>query len=228
MMRMGSPGARRGARITSGGAGGGRLRRRGEGRSDRLDEPANPAGDALRCGRRFGGHRDRRVGLRSRLAAGAGAAGGGAATTGAAAGRRRGCRGRHDARHRRRGRRAPLGRAHEADPHPGRRRIGGLDDLGHARELLLVVDLQGDRGADRHRLAEHDERAGVVAIAHLGRSPDHHAPISNLCGAIHGRILHPARAVRASDLQGVVNFRERASRRRKLLAHRDGRRGPRS
>ena len=58
-------------------------------------------------------------------------------------------------------------RLDEADPHARCRRIRRLDDLGHARVLVLVVDLQDQRGPDRQRLAEDDEGARIGAIAHL-------------------------------------------------------------
>ena len=211
MTRTGSPGARRGARITSGGGGGDRPRRRDEGRSGRQDEPANrrrvdALGARFPAGRHGHGHGRRRCSRRRRRG------GGRAAAAAHGRRRRRGARaggGCGDHGRRRRGRRggsrlggacracgrgrAPFGRGPEADAHARGRRIRRLDDLGHARVPFLVVDLERDRGADRQRLAEHDERPVVGLIANLRRPPHHHPAVSNLCGAIHDRKSTPAR-----------------------------------
>ena len=59
------------------------------------------------------------------------------------------------------------------------------------RSLSSILSAIG--GADRQRLAEHDERPVVGLIANLRRPPHHHPSVSNLCSALHDRKFTPAR-----------------------------------
>ena len=207
MTRTGSPGARRGGRITSGGACDGRVavlmavrigRRAARWRHPTKERPSSPPSLRLRPRER------QRAPTRSRAAGWAAAA----ATGAAACGLRRGGGGARTC-----GRRVGalgaarlLAAARETHAHARGRRIRRLDDLGHARGLVLLVDLQHQRRPDRQRLAEDDERAGVGAIAHLRRPTDDHPAVSNLRRAIHES---------DTNLAGVLPGT------RKLLADRD-------
>jgi len=174
--------------------------RNGNGRRSRLRRRRGNDGGRRRCGRRGRRRRDgcwcgrRRDGCgRCRRRCG------------------RGRRGRGAFRRSRRGR-GLRGRGPEANAHARGRRVRRLDDLGHNRRLLLLVDLQGQRRADRQRLAEHEEGARVSAIAYLRRPPDDHAPISNLR-------VHDAESTKLGTLKGFQTSRDGLRQAQPAYAH---------